>query len=94
MFFRTTDGAVDQAYQTIRRCRNPGVLVRSVGTCPGTDADQQTRGGHMRLITGYDMEKKVIYFSDSWGSEHTCKEMPIDNAAAITICRLVVMPTK
>lgn len=65
-----------------------------LGLVPEPMRISQTRGGHMRLITGYDMEKKVIYFSDSWGSEHTCKEMPVDNAAAITICRLVVMPTK
>lgn len=27
----------------------------------------QTRGGHLRLITGFDEEKKTLIFSDSWG---------------------------
>ncbi len=65
-----------------------------LGLVPEPMRLSQTRGGHMRLIIGYDMEKKTILFSDSWGSEHTCKEMPIDDAAAITICRLAVMPAK
>lgn len=65
-----------------------------LGIVPEPMRISQTRGGHMRLIIGYDMEKKTILFSDSWGSEHTCKEMPIEDAAAVTICRLVVMPSK
>ena len=65
-----------------------------LGLVPEPTQISQTRGGHMRLIIGYDLEKKVILFSDSWGSEHSCKEMPIADAAAVTISRVVVMPSR
>lgn len=50
----------------------------------------QNRGGHMRLIIGYDTEEKVIYYSDSWGAGHERKKMPADQACAITAGRYLL----
>ncbi len=54
----------------------------------------QTGGGHMRLIIGYNAENNTIVFSDSWGAMHAKKEMPADKAAAMTMRRYVLKPTK
>ena len=54
----------------------------------------QTRGGHLRLIIGFDEEKKTLIFSDSWGAAHTEKEMPLADAIAITTGRQVMQPSK
>lgn len=50
----------------------------------------QSRGGHMRLIIGYDNAKKTIFFSDSWGARHELKEMPAADACAMTKQRYVL----
>jgi len=44
----------------------------------------QTSGGHMRLITGYDLKNRILYFSDSWGAEHDHKRMNLDDAIKAT----------
>ena len=54
----------------------------------------QTRGGHLRLIIGFDEAKKTLIFSDSWGAAHTEKEMPLADAIAITTGRQVMQPSK
>ncbi len=65
-----------------------------LGIVPEPMRISQLRGGHMRLIIGYDDEKKTILFSDSWGAMHTCKEMPMSDAAAITVSRSVMIPSR
>ena len=40
----------------------------------------QTLGGHMRVITGYDKSKNKLFFSDSWGIGHEKKYMDLDDA--------------
>ncbi len=50
----------------------------------------QSRGGHMRLIIGYNDKKKTIFFSDSWGANHALKEMPAADACAMTKQRYVL----
>ncbi len=47
----------------------------------------QSIGGHMRLIIGYNYKtpgKETIIYTDSWGSAHIRKEMPLADAWAIT----------
>jgi hypothetical protein len=52
----------------------------------------QARGGHARLIIGFnDKEKKVIY-TDTWGGEHTFKKMPYDDAWLITNAMYALTP--
>lgn len=50
----------------------------------------QTRGGHMRLIIGYNMKEQTIIYSDSWGAGHEKKTMPAAEAAAMTTGRYVI----
>ncbi len=48
--------------------------------------------GHIRLIIGYNKQKKEILYSDSWGAGHELKRMPVDQAWAITRGLNVLMP--
>lgn len=43
--------------------------------------------GHMRLIIGYNDDKGLIYYSDSWGAGHEKKKMSALNAYMITLYR-------
>lgn len=53
---------------------------------------KQKGGGHMRLIVGYDKNPEKVFYSDSWGFGHDKKEMPWDDAWAITTNMLVLKP--
>ena len=44
----------------------------------------QAKGGHMRLIIGYNNKTNEIIYSDSWGAKHAMKRMPSDNAFPMT----------
>ena len=55
-----------------------------LGLLPEERLSPQARGGHMRLIIGYDAKTKVVYYSDTWGSGHELKKMPLANAWTIT----------
>jgi hypothetical protein len=44
----------------------------------------QAKGGHMRLIIGYNDKTNDIIYSDSWGARHAMKRMPMDNAFPMT----------
>ena len=50
----------------------------------------QDRGGHARLIIGYNLKKKTIIYTDSWGAAHARKTMPAADAAAMTTGRYVI----
>ena len=50
----------------------------------------QTRGGHMRLIIGYNMKEQTIIYSDSWGAGHEKKKISAAEAAAMTSGRYVI----
>ena len=43
----------------------------------------QSKGGHMRLIIGYNEKDKTIIYSDSWGAAHAFKKMSYDDAWVI-----------
>jgi hypothetical protein len=55
---------------------------------------EQANGGHMRLIIGYNEEKKQIIYSDSWGEGHAKKSMDAGEAFSMTNVLLVLPPTK
>jgi hypothetical protein len=66
---------------------NRGIPVMwsvELGLYPETERTSQTKGGHMRLIIGYNTKTNEIIFSDSWGEKHALKRMPMDNACAMT----------
>jgi hypothetical protein len=44
----------------------------------------QARGGHMRLIIGYNKKTSEIIYSDSWGAGHELKRMSLEDAFFIT----------
>jgi hypothetical protein len=54
----------------------------------------QARGGHMRLITGYNSKTKQIIYTDSWGNGHGKKRMDAGKAFSMTNAILVLPPTK
>lgn len=50
------------------------------------------RGGHLRLLVGYDEAQSLVYYSDTWGPGHECKPMPLAEAIAITRSRFALLP--
>ena len=53
---------------------------------------RQSRGGHMRLIIGYNEAKKEIIFSDSWGAGHEKKRMAAPDACSATMGLYLLQP--
>jgi hypothetical protein len=53
----------------------------------------QAKGGHMRMIIGYNTKTSEIIYSDSWGSAHVFKRMPLDDAYFITSGLFSVLPS-
>lgn len=50
----------------------------------------QARGGHGRLIIGYNLKEQTIIYTDSWGSMHARKTMPAEEALSMTTGRYVI----
>lgn len=50
----------------------------------------QSRGGHARLIIGYNLKEKTIIYTDSWGAEHARKTMPAADAIGMTTGRYII----
>ena len=66
----------------------------TVGKYPEVPAlHEQTSGGHMRLIIGYNLEERRLYFSDSWGAGHALKHMSLDDALKATSGFFLLTPT-
>ncbi len=53
---------------------------------------EQTRGGHMRLIIGYNDKTDHILFSDSWGAGHEVKSMAMNHAYSATTGLFMMKP--
>lgn len=47
---------------------------------------------HMRIINGYNKEKKQIIYTDSWGKGHEKKYMDYNDAWALTMTMLQITP--
>jgi hypothetical protein len=52
---------------------------------PPLPGSGQTRGGHMRMIIGYNEARNQILFTDSWGAGHELKRMTLLDAYDVTI---------
>ncbi|MGN0846845.1 MAG: C39 family peptidase [Kiritimatiellia bacterium] len=65
----------------------------TLGTYPEPDIPQ-ARGGHMRLIFGYNDKRREILYSDSWGAGHELKRMPADWAWTISHCLMFMKPLR
>lgn len=46
---------------------------------------RQTRGGHMRMVIGYNLAKNQVLFTDSWGAGHELKRMALLDAYDVTM---------
>ncbi|MFA4943634.1 MAG: hypothetical protein WC789_02905 [Lentisphaeria bacterium] len=62
----------------------PLVWTVIVGLYPETPALPQARGGHARLIIGYNLKTQEVLYTDSWGAGHELKRLPFDQAFAMT----------
>ena len=56
----------------------------TLGMFPEPGVNMQSRGGHMRLIIGYNAKTREILYTDTWGAGHELKRMPEDWAFTIT----------
>jgi hypothetical protein len=84
-------------HEAIRKHINEGIPLLwslEVGLFPeDPPLQEQTAGGHMRMIIGYNEAKKQILFSDSWGAGHELKRMDAQNAYEATHGLFVMKPT-
>ena len=65
----------------------------TLGTYPEPECPQ-SKGGHMRLVIGYNDKKKEILYSDSWGAGHELKRMPAEWAWTISHCLMYLKPLR
>ena len=84
-------------FAPIKKSIDVGVPVLwsvELGLYPEEGAGQQSDGAHMRMIVGYNEEKGIIYFSDSWGAGHEKKAIKMNHAAAMTQARYILRPSR
>ena len=65
----------------------------TLGTYPEPESPQ-SKGGHIRLIIGYNDRKKEILYTDTWGAGHELKRMPAEWAWTISHCLLYMKPLR
>lgn len=63
-----------------------------LGLVPEKQKNPQPGGGHMRLIIGYNDDRKEIVFTDTWGLQHAFKTMSYNDAWAMTTWLGVLLP--
>ncbi|MEM1295288.1 MAG: C39 family peptidase [Verrucomicrobiota bacterium] len=72
----------------------PLLWTVTVGIYPEPKRISQTRGGHMRMIIGYNKTNNEIIFSDSWGAGHEFKRWGLEEAYCSTKGLYSVLPIK
>ena len=65
----------------------------TLGTYPEPEIPQ-SKGGHMRLIIGYNDKKREVLYTDSWGAGHELKRMPAEWAWTISHCLMYMKPLR
>ena len=65
----------------------------TLGIYPEADIPQ-ARGGHMRLIIGYNDKKGELLYTDTWGKGHELKRMPSDWAFTASHCLMYMKPLR
>lgn len=80
---RTVRESVDRA--------NPVIWSVHLGIVPEPDIPQ-LKGGHIRLIIGYNTTTEEILYTDSWGPRHELKRMKLADAWAATFGLFVIRP--
>lgn len=69
---------------------SPVIWLVMVGIYPEEIPLPQLRGGHARLIIGYNLKEKTIIYTDSWGARHARKTMPAADALSMTTGRYII----
>ena len=70
----------------------PVIWCVMLGIMPEEKLSPQSRGGHMRLIIGFNEKNREILYTDTWGIGHELKSMPLEYAWPITTRTLYVIP--
>ncbi len=84
-FWRELQASIDRGIPLIW-----GVVL---GLVPEPAIGPQTRGGHLRLIVGYDPVRRQVLYSDPWGEEHALKRLDLEDAWAMTMSLHVIVPS-
>ena len=71
----------------------PLIWAVTLGIYPEPDIPQ-AKGGHMRLIIGYNDKTKEIIYTDTWGAGHEYKRMSLEKAWVITNAALYLKPSR
>lgn len=83
-------------FETIRKYADSGIPLLwalQMGNHQEIPAiSRQASGGHMRLITGYNEQRKAILFSDSWGAGHELKSMKAKDAYRVSDAIFLMKP--
>jgi len=62
-----------------------GLILGEKPEIPPLPNAGQTRGGHMRMVIGYNLAKNQVIFTDSWGAGHELKRMAMLDAYDVTM---------
>jgi hypothetical protein len=84
-----------QYFSTVQKNIEMGVpLLWGVvlGVVPETPELPQSFGGHLRLIIGCNPRTQEVLYSDTWGSGHALKRMPLADAWTITTGLHTMLP--
>ncbi len=71
----------------------PVLWAVELGVVKESDLDPQVKGGHMRLIFGYDESTLEFLYTDTWGAGHEEKRMSYEDAWKMTYSAYVLEPT-
>ncbi len=87
--------AMTRYQDTIREKIDAGYPVLwgvMLGLVPETPMLPQARGGHLRMIIGYNPQTNEVLYSDTWGAGHELKRMDFEDAHAITLSLFTLEP--
>lgn len=88
---------VDKWMKDIRKSIDAGIPVLwsvKVGIYQEQVALPQSRGGHMRMIIGYNPKARTVIYTDSWGAGHERKQIGAAEALSMTTGRYILKPSK
>jgi len=72
----------------------PLLWTVTVGIYPEERINPQSRGGHMRMIIGYNWDKDQLIYTDSWGAGHELKRWGVEEAFCSTKGIYSIQPIK
>lgn len=87
----------DKWLKDIRKSIDAGIPVLwgvELGLYREPLSQPQSRGGHMRLIIGYNAKERTVVYTDSWGAGHERKVIGAAEALSMTTGRYILKPSK